>query len=76
MARVNINILEVSELNWKETGESNSDDHYIYNCGQEALRRNRVALMFNKRVQNEVLGCNLKNNRMILIHFQSKPFTT
>ena len=62
MARVNINILEVSELNWKGMGESNSDDHYIYNCGQESLKRNVVALVVNKRVQNVVLGCNLKNN--------------
>ena len=59
---MNINILEVSELNWKGMGESNSDDHYIYNCGQESLKRNVVALMVNKRVQNVVLGCNLKNN--------------
>ena len=59
---MNINILEVSELNWKGRDESNSDDHYIYNCGQESLKRNVVALMVNKRVQNVVLGCNLKNN--------------
>ena len=56
-------------------GESNSDDHYIYHCGQESLKRNGVAIIVNKRVQNAVLGCNLKNDRMISIHFQGKPFS-
>ena len=74
MARVNINILGTSELKWTGMGEFNSDDHYIYYCGQESLRRNGVAIMVNKRVQNVVLGCNLKNDRMISDHFQSKPF--
>ena len=74
MARVNIDILGISELKWTGIGESNSDDHYIYYCGQEYLRRNRVALRVNKRVQNAVLGCNLKNDRMISVHSQGKPF--
>ena len=74
MARVNINILGVSELKWTGMGEFNSDDHYIYYCGQESLRRNGVAIMVNKRVQNAVLGCNLKNDRMISVRFQGKPF--
>ena len=74
MARVNVNILGISELRWTRMGEFNSDDHYIYYCGQESLRRNGVALRSNKRVQNAVLGCNLKNNRMISVHFQGKPF--
>ena len=74
MARVNINILGISELKWTEMGEFNSDDHYIYYCGQESLRRNGVALIVKKRVQNVVLGCNLKNNRMISVCFQGKPF--
>ena len=74
MARVNINILGISELKWTELGEFNSDDHFIYYCGQESLRRNGVAIMVNKRVQNAVLGCNLKNDRMISVHFQGKPF--
>ena len=74
MARVNINILGISKLKWNGMGEFNSDDHYIYRCGQESLRRNGVAIILNKRVQNTVLGCNLKNNRMISVHFQSKPF--
>ena len=74
MARVNTDILGISELKWMGMGESNSDDHYIYYCGQEPLRRNGVAIIVNKRVQNTVLGCNLKNYRMISIHFQSKPF--
>ena len=74
MARVNIDILGISELKWTEMGEFNSDDHYIYCCRQEFLRRNGVALIVNKRVQNVVLGCNLKNNRMISIYFQGKPF--
>ena len=74
MARVNVYILRISKLKWTETGELNSDDHYIYYCGQESLRRNGVAIIVNKRVQNAVLGCSLKNNRMISVCFQSKPF--
>ena len=74
MARVNIDILGISELKWPRMGEFNSDDHYIYYCGQESLRRNGVAIMVNKRVRNAVLGCNLKNNRMISVRFQGKPF--
>ena len=74
MARVNVNILGVSELKWTGMGEFNSDDHYIYYCGQESLRRNGVAIMVNQRVQNAVLGCNLKNDRMISVGFQGKPF--
>ena len=74
MARVNVGILGISELKWTGMGEFNSDDHYIYYCGQESLRRNGVAIMVNKRVQNAVLGCNLKNGRMISVHFQGKPF--
>ena len=74
MARVNIDILGNSELKWTGMGEFNSDDHYIYYCGHESLRRNGVAIMVNKRVQNTVLGCNLKNYRMISVHFQGKPF--
>ena len=74
LARVNIDILGISKLKWTGMGEFNSDDHYIYYCGQESLRRNGVAIMVNKRVQNAVLGCSLKNNRMISVHFQDKPF--
>ena len=74
MARVNIDILGISELKWTGMGEFNSDDHYIYYCGQESLRRNGVAILVNKRVRNAVLGCNLKNNRMISVHLQGKPF--
>ena len=74
MARVNIDILGISELKWMGMGEFNSDDHYIYYCGQESLRRNGVAMLVNKRVQNAVLGCNLKNDRMISVCFQCKPF--
>ena len=74
MARVNINILGISEPRWTGMGEFNSDDHYIYYCRQESLRRNGVAIKVNKRVQNAVLGCNLKNDRMISIRFQGKPF--
>ena len=74
MARVNINILGISELKWTGMGEFNSDNHYIYYCGQESLRRNGVAIIVNKRGQNAVLGCNLKNNRMICVCFQDKPF--
>ena len=70
MARVNVDILGISELKWTGMGEFNSDDHYIYYCGQESLRRNGVAIMANKRVRNAVLGCNLKNDRMISVHFQ------
>ena len=74
MARVNIDILGIRELKWTGIDEFNSDDHYIYYCGQESLRRNGVAIMVNKRVRNAVLRCNLKNNRMISIRFQGKPF--
>ena len=71
---MNISILGISELKWMGTGEFNSDDHYIYYCGQESLRRNGVAIIANKRAQNAVLGCILKNGRMISVHFQGKPF--
>ena len=71
---MNVNILGIRELKWTGMGEFNSDDHYIYYCGQESLRRNRVAIMVNKRVRNAVLGCNLKNDRMISVHFQGKSF--
>ena len=71
---LNIYILEISELKWTGMGEFNSDDLYIYYCGQESLRRNGVAIMVNKRVQNAVLGCNLQNDRMISLLFQGKPF--
>ena len=74
MTRVNIDILGISELKWTGTGKFNSDDHCVYYCGKESLRRNGVALIVNKRVQNAVLGCNLKNNRMISVCFQGKPF--
>ena len=74
MARVNTSILGISELKWTGMGEFNSDDHYIYYCEQESLRRNGVAIMVNKRVRNAVLGCNLKNDRMTYAHFQGKPF--
>ena len=74
MARVNIDTLGISELKWTRMGEFNPDDHYIYYCGQESLRRNGVALTVNKRVQNVVLGCNLKNDRMISVCFQGGPF--
>ena len=74
MERVNINILGVSELKWTVMGEFNSDDHYIYFCGQESLRRNGVAIIGNKRVWNAVLGCSLKNARMISVHFQGKQY--
>ena len=74
MARVNVNILGISELKWTGMGEFNSDDHYIYYCRQESLRRNGVAIMVNKRVLNAVLGCDLKNDRMISVRFQGKPF--
>ena len=74
MARVNIHILGISKLKWTGMGEFNPDDHYIYYCGQESLRRNGVAIMVNRRVQNALLGCNLKNDRMISLRFQGKPF--
>ena len=76
MARVNVDILGISELKWTGMSEFNSDDHYIYSCGQESLSRNRVAIIGNKRVQNAVLGYNLKNDGMISVHFQGKPFNT
>ena len=72
MTRVNVDILGISKLKWTGTGEFNSDDHYIYYCGQESLRRNGIAITVNKR--NIVLGCNLKNDRTISVHFQGKPF--
>ena len=74
MARVNVDILGIRELKWTGMGEFNSDDHYIYYCGQESLRRNGVAIMVNKRVRNAVLRCDRKNNRKISVHFQGKPF--
>ena len=74
MARVNVDILGISELKWIGMGEFNSDDHYIYYYGQEFLGRNGVAIMVNKKVQNAVLGYNLKNDRMISVRFQGKPF--
>jgi len=74
MATVNIDILRISELKWTGMGEFNSDDHYIYYCGQESLRRSGVVLTVNKKVRNAVLGCNLKNDRMISVRFQGKPF--
>ena len=76
MSRVNIGILGLRELRWRRMGEFNSDDHYIYYHGQESLRRNGVALIVNKRVQNAVLGCNFKNDRMISVYFQGKPFNS
>ena len=75
MARVNIDVLGIGEIKWTRMGEINSDDHYMYYCGQESLRRNRVAIMVNKRVQNVVCGCNLKNDRMISVCFQGKPIS-
>ena len=74
MARVNVDILGISELKWTGMGEFKSDDHYIYYCGQVSLRRNGVAIMVNKRVQNAVLRCNFKNDRMISVRLQGKPF--
>ena len=71
---MNVDILGISELKWTGMGEFNSDDHYIYSCGQESLRRNGVAIMVNKRVRKAVLGCNLKNDRIISVRFQGKPF--
>ena len=75
MARMNIDILELSKLKWNRMGEFNSDNHYIYCCGQESLRRNEIAIIVNKRVQNAVFGCNLQNDRMISVCFQGKPFS-
>ena len=72
--RVNIDILGISELKWTGMGEFNSDDHYIHYCGQESLKRNRLTLIVNKRVQNAVCGCNLKNDRTVSVHFQGKSF--
>ena len=74
MARVNVDILGINELKWTGMGEFNSDDHYIYYCRQESLRRNGVAIMVNKTVRNAVLGCNLKSDRMNSFRFQGKPF--
>ena len=74
IVRVNIDILGISELKCTGMGEFNSNEHYIYYCGQESLGRNGVAIIVNKRVQNAILGCNLKNERMISVHFQGKPF--
>ena len=74
MTRVNVDILGISELQWTEMGKFNSDDRCIYYCGKESLRRNGVAIMVNRRVRNAVLGCNLKNDRMISVGFQGKPF--
>ena len=74
MTRVNVDILGISELKWTGMDEFDSDDHYIYYCGQESLRRNGIAIIVNKRVRNAVLECNLKNDRMISARFQGKPF--
>ena len=74
MARVNVDILGISKLKWTGMGEFNSDDHFIYYCGQESLRRNAVAIMVNKRVWSAVLGCSLKNDTTISVRFQDKPF--
>ena len=73
MLRVDVDILGISKLKWTRMGEFNSDDHYIYYCGQESLRRNGVAIMVNKRVRKAVLGCNLKNDTLISVRFQGKP---
>ena len=75
MARLNVDILGISEQRSTGMGEFNSDDHYIYYCGQESIRRNGVAIIANRRVRNAILGCDLKNNRMIFVHFQGKPFS-
>ena len=75
MARVNIDILGISELKWTRMGEFNSGDHYIYYCEQESLRRNRVTLIVKERLQNAVLGCDLKNDRMNSVRFEDKPFS-
>ena len=74
MARLYVDILGISELKWTGMGEFNSDDHYIYYCGEESLRRNGLAITVNKRVRNAVLGCNLKNDTIISVRFQGKPF--
>ena len=74
LARLNVDILGIRKLKWTGMGEFNLDDHYIYHCGQESLRRNGVAIIVNKRVQNAVLGCSLRNYRMISVRFQGKPF--
>ena len=74
MARVNVEILGINEIKWVGMGEFSSDDHYIYYCEQESLRRNGVVIIVNKRAQNAVLGCSFKNDRMISVHFQGKPF--
>ena len=74
MARVNVNFLGISKLKWTGMGEIDSDDHFLYYCGQQSLRRSGVAITVNKRVQNAVLGCNLKTDRMISVRFQGKPF--
>ena len=76
MARMNVYILGISELKWTGMGEFNADNHFIYYCGQESLRRNGVAIILNKRVRNVVLGYHLKNDRMISVHFQGKPFNS
>ena len=76
MARLNIDILGISKLKWTGVGEFNSDDYYIYYCGQESFRRNGIVIIVNKRVWNAVLGCNLKNDRMTSVHFQGKPFVS
>ena len=76
MARMNIDILKISKLKWTGVDKFYAYNHYIYYCGQESLIRNGVELIINKRIQNALLGCNLKNNRMISVHFQSKPFNT
>ena len=75
MARVNVDILGISKLKWTGMGEFNSDDHYIYYCGQESLRRNGIAIIVNKRVQNAVLGCNFKNDRMVSVLLEGKPIS-
>ena len=74
MARLNVDILGIRELRWMGMGEFNSDDHYIYYCGQESLRRNGAAIIVNKSIRNAVLECNLKNDRMIFVRLQGKPF--
>ena len=74
IARVNVEILGISELKWTRMGEFTSDDHYIYFCGQETFRKNGVAIIVNKRIRHAVLGCNLKSDRMISVLFQGKPF--
>ena len=76
MTRVNISILEISELKWTGMVEFSSDDHYVYYCGQESFRKNGVALIVNKRVQSAILGCNLKNGGMVSVHFQGKSYNT